>query len=182
MSETEDKGWRDTILAGLANYIDAGSIVAGSVALAFWKNIYGLSDTFIGLIGAFSANAISAGVGALIGGWLCDKVGRKKIYQYDMIVYAVGMALLYYARHALDVETIVLDEGCLLIERWDAGRREEIRLDPYRTRILAPAPRERKLIELESHGRRVQLGAYVSEALRTQVAHELKQAIRSALL
>ena len=95
---------------------------------------------------------------------------------------AVGMALLYYARHALDVETIVLDEGCLLIERWDAGRREEIRLDPYRTRILAPAPRERKLIELESHGRRVQLGAYVSEALRTQVAHELKQAIRSALL
>ena len=28
--------WRDTILAGLANYIDAGSIVAGSVALALW--------------------------------------------------------------------------------------------------------------------------------------------------
>ena len=26
--------WRNTILAGLANYIDAGSIVAGSVALA----------------------------------------------------------------------------------------------------------------------------------------------------
>jgi uncharacterized membrane protein len=95
---------------------------------------------------------------------------------------AVGMALLYYARHALDVETIVLDEGCLLVERWDAGRREEIRLDPYWTRILPPAPRERKLIELESHGRRVQLGAYVSEAVRTQVARELKQAIRSALL
>lgn len=89
--------WRNTILAGLANYIDAGSIVAGSVALALWKEAYGLSDNFIGLIGAFSANAISAGVGALIGGWLCDKVGRKKIYQYDMIVYAVGMALLVFA-------------------------------------------------------------------------------------
>ena len=25
--------WRDTILAGLANYIDAGSIVAGSVSM-----------------------------------------------------------------------------------------------------------------------------------------------------
>ena len=28
--------WRNTILAGLANYIDAGSIVAGSAALALW--------------------------------------------------------------------------------------------------------------------------------------------------
>ena len=65
MSAAADHKWRNTILAGLANYIDAGSIVAGSAALALWKAQYGLSDTFIGLIAAFSANAISAGVGAL---------------------------------------------------------------------------------------------------------------------
>jgi inositol transporter-like SP family MFS transporter len=93
----EENNWRNTILAGLANYIDAGSIVAGSVALALWKHEYGLSDTFIGLIGAFSANAISAGVGALIGGILCDKFGRKKIYQYDMLFYAFGMLFLVFA-------------------------------------------------------------------------------------
>ncbi len=69
--------WRNAILAGLANYIDAGSIVSGSVALALWKTQFGLSDGFIGLIGAFSANAISAGVGALLGGVLCDRFGRK---------------------------------------------------------------------------------------------------------
>ena len=92
--------WRDTILAGLANYIDAGSIVAGSVALALWKEIYGLSDSFIGLIAAFSANAISAGVGAFIGGWLCDRFGRKKIYQYDMLFYAFGMMFLIFASSA----------------------------------------------------------------------------------
>ncbi|RDE06764.1 MFS transporter [Sphingomonas aracearum] len=97
MADARGGGWRDTILAGLANYIDAGSIVAGSVALAFWKQIYGLSDSFIGLIGAFSANAISAGVGALIGGFLCDRFGRKKIYQYDMLFYAFGMAWLVFA-------------------------------------------------------------------------------------
>jgi len=91
---------------------------------------------------------------------------------------AVGAALLYYARHALDAETIVLTEACLLIERIDAGRREEIRLDPCRTRIRPPAPRARKLIELESQGRRVRLGAYVSEATRAQVARELKDAMR----
>ena len=95
MSSSEH--WRNTILAGLANYIDAGSIVAGSVALGFWKSIYGLSDDFIGLIGAFSANAISAGIGALIGGRLCDRFGRKKIYQYDMLFYAFGMLFLIFA-------------------------------------------------------------------------------------
>jgi inositol transporter-like SP family MFS transporter len=97
MAETQDHKWRDTILAGLANYIDAGSIVAGSVALGLWKQIYGLSDSFIGLIGAFSANAISAGIGALIGGILCDRFGRKKIYQYDMLFYAFGMLFLVFA-------------------------------------------------------------------------------------
>ncbi len=91
------ENWRNTILAGLANYIDAGSIVAGSAALALWKDQYGLSDTFLGLIAAFSANAISAGVGALIGGILCDKYGRKKIYQFDMLFYAFGMLFLVFA-------------------------------------------------------------------------------------
>jgi inositol transporter-like SP family MFS transporter len=89
--------WRDTILAGLANYIDAGSIVAGSAALAMWQETYGLSNDFVGLIGAFGPNAIGAGIGALLGGWLCDRVGRKKIYQWDMLVYAAGMALLVFA-------------------------------------------------------------------------------------
>jgi MFS transporter, SP family, inositol transporter len=97
VSQGKPENWRDTILAGLANYIDAGSIVAGSAALAFWKEDFGLSDTFIGLIAAFSANAISAGIGALIGGILCDKFGRKKIYQYDMYFYAFGMAWLVFA-------------------------------------------------------------------------------------
>jgi len=89
--------WKNTILAGLANYIDAGSIVAGSVALAIWAKQFHLTSNFLGLIGAFSSNAISAGIGALIGGRLCDQVGRKKIYQWDMLVYAVGMLVLVFA-------------------------------------------------------------------------------------
>lgn len=89
--------WRSTILAGLANYIDGGSIVAGSAALALWVSAFHLSPTFVGIIGAFSANAISAGIGALVGGWLCDHLGRKKIYQYDMLFYAFGMLWLVFA-------------------------------------------------------------------------------------
>jgi inositol transporter-like SP family MFS transporter len=89
--------WKNTILAGLANYIDAGSIVSGSAALALWATQYHLSTGFIGVLGAFSANAISAGVGALVGGRLCDIFGRKKIYQYDMLFYAFGMMWLVFA-------------------------------------------------------------------------------------
>ncbi len=97
MSEIQEGSWRNTILAGLANYIDAGSIVAGSVALGFWQKEFHLTNDFVGYIGAFSANAISAGIGALIGGVLCDKFGRKKIYQYDMLFYAFGMMFLIFA-------------------------------------------------------------------------------------
>jgi MFS transporter, SP family, inositol transporter len=91
--------WQNTILAGLANYIDAGSIVAGSATLAQWVEHYHLSATFVGVIGAFSANAISAGIGALIGGRLCDKYGRRRIYQFDMLFYAFGMSWLVVANH-----------------------------------------------------------------------------------
>ncbi len=92
--------WKNTILAGLANYIDAGSIVAGSAALALWVEAYKLNTDVVGLIGAFGPNAISAGVGALIGGRLCDLFGRKKIYQYDMLFYAFGMLWLIFAMNA----------------------------------------------------------------------------------
>ncbi|WP_235302677.1 MFS transporter [Sphingopyxis sp. MWB1] len=89
--------WNATILAGLANYIDSGSIVSGAAALALWTSLYGLSDSLLGLIAAFGPNAIGAGIGALVGGWLCDRFGRKRIYQYDMLLYAAGMTILVFA-------------------------------------------------------------------------------------
>ncbi len=96
----DKEDWKNTILAGLANYIDAGSIVAGAVALALWQREYGLDDSLLGLIAAFGPNAISAGIGALIGGRLCDLLGRKKIYQYDMLFYAFGMLWLVFSMNA----------------------------------------------------------------------------------
>jgi inositol transporter-like SP family MFS transporter len=95
---TTREEWRNTILAGLANYIDAGSIVAGAAGLTLWTELFGLSSSFVGIIGAFSSNAISAGVGALVGGWLCDQFGRKRIYQWDLLVYAFGLLWIIFAQ------------------------------------------------------------------------------------
>jgi inositol transporter-like SP family MFS transporter len=95
---TTREEWRNTVLAGLANYIDAGSIVAGAAGLTLWTKLFGLSSSFVGIIGAFSSNAISAGVGALVGGWLCDQYGRKRIYQWDLLVYAFGLLWIIFAQ------------------------------------------------------------------------------------
>lgn len=89
--------WKNTVLAGLANYIDGGSIVAGAAGLALWSTEFGLSSSFVGVIAAFSSNAISAGVGALVGGRLCDIFGRKRIYQWDMLLYAFGVLWIVFA-------------------------------------------------------------------------------------
>ncbi|HBM16665.1 MAG TPA: MFS transporter [Lentisphaeria bacterium] len=89
--------WRTTIPAAMANYIDAGSIVAGSAGLMLWAEYLKMSDWRIGLIAAFSSNAISAAVGALIGGWICDKYGRKIVYTYDMLFYMFGMLFIIFS-------------------------------------------------------------------------------------
>jgi uncharacterized membrane protein len=92
---------------------------------------------------------------------------------------AVGAALLHYARHALDREHIALSERCLLIERTEGEHTEQVRLDPHWTRIALP-DRKRALIELESRGTRVEVGAFVTEATRQQVARELRRELRGA--
>jgi uncharacterized membrane protein len=92
---------------------------------------------------------------------------------------AVGAALLHYARHALDREHIALSERCLLIERTEGEHTEQVRLDPQWTRIALP-DRKRALIELESRGTRVEVGAFVTEATRQQVARELRRELRGA--
>ena len=60
--------WRKTVLAAMANYIDSGSIVAGAVSLPIWTTQFGFGSGFVSLLGAFSSNAISAGIGALSAG------------------------------------------------------------------------------------------------------------------
>jgi inositol transporter-like SP family MFS transporter len=102
--------WKWTVLAGMASYIDAGSIVAIGVGLALWQEYLNLSNSTLGLIAAIGPNAVGAAVGAFIGGRLGDLLGRKRIYQYDLLVYALGIAII-----ALSVNTPMLLLGTVIV-------------------------------------------------------------------
>lgn len=90
----------------------------------------------------------------------------------------VGLALLLYARHATDHERIALSEAGLVIECVRAEARSTIHLDPLWTRVWPPEAGRRTLVRLESKGVRVEIGRFVSDARRRQVARELRQALR----
>ncbi len=85
---------KSTIAVSLTNYLDAGAIVAGASGLTLWQNYLGLTETHLGWLNFISANCLGAALGAIIGGFLADKYGRKFIYTYNLIVYMVGVLLI----------------------------------------------------------------------------------------
>ena len=93
----------------------------------------------------------------------------------------VGLALLVYARHALDHERIALSDSALVVECVEAGERRQSSLDPLRTRVLEHGGTRGRhaLLRLESRGVQVEVGRFVTEARRRQVAAELRAALRS---
>ena len=90
-------GWRATVSVAMSNYIEAGSIIAIAVSLTLWQEEFGVDDFAVGLLAAVSANAFGAAAGALVGGWMCDRFGRKFIYTYDLLVYMAGVLLAAFA-------------------------------------------------------------------------------------
>ena len=85
---------KSTIAVSLTNYLDAGAIVAGASGLTLWQSYLGLTEGHLGWLNAISANCLGAAIGAIIGGFLADKYGRKAIYTYNMLVYMLGVAII----------------------------------------------------------------------------------------
>lgn len=88
---------KSTLAVSLTNYLDAGAIVAGASGLTLWQQYLGLSEGHLGWLNAISANCLGAAIGAIIGGFLADKYGRKAIYTYNMLIYMLGVALIMVA-------------------------------------------------------------------------------------
>jgi len=99
--EVSRETWKWSVLAGMASYLDAGSIVALGAGLALWQQELGLGNSAVGLLAAIGPNAAGAALGAFIGGHLGDRLGRKRIYQYDLLLYAAGILCIVFAANAV---------------------------------------------------------------------------------
>ncbi|MEV7090179.1 MFS transporter [Streptomyces sp. NPDC093085] len=108
--EVSPQQWRWSVLAGMASYLDAGSIVALGAGLALFQSSLELTSTVVGALAAIGPNAIGCAIGAFIGGRLGDRLGRKRIYKYDLLVYAAGVLCV-----ALSVEPVTLFAGVFVI-------------------------------------------------------------------
>ena len=91
---TKSSSLKSTLAVSLNNYLDAGAIVAGSSGITLWQNYLGLSEMHLGWLNALSANALGAAIGAIMGGFLADKFGRKFIFTYNLLVYMLGVLII----------------------------------------------------------------------------------------
>jgi len=92
--EIQKGSLKSTITVSLTNYLDAGSIVAGASGLALWQSYLGLTPAHLSWLNAISANCFGAALGAIIGGRLADKYGRKAIYSRNMLLYMLGVGII----------------------------------------------------------------------------------------
>ncbi|MDX2973300.1 MFS transporter [Kribbella solani] len=87
--------WRLAALAGMASYLDAGTIVGVSASLSRWESQFGLTSWQLGFLSA--ALTVCIGIGAIVGGRIGDRYGRKKVYAADLLLYAFGLLWLVFA-------------------------------------------------------------------------------------
>ncbi len=90
---------------------------------------------------------------------------------------AVGIALLVYARHAADRDSLRLAGTVLTVECTSGLHTVLIDMAPAFVRV-EPATSDRSLIELTDRGRRVSVGRFVRPELRRALADELRGALR----
>jgi len=88
-----------TVLGALADYLDAGAIVAGAASLPIWYQYFHLTPFLVALLAALSANSFGSALGALASAPLGDAFGRKTIYTYDLLFYTLGAVLIALANN-----------------------------------------------------------------------------------
>ncbi len=92
---------------------------------------------------------------------------------------AVGLAMLMFARHAADRETLTLVGRSLLVEQC-VGPRVERTDFAADWATVEPAAGQGSLVEICGQGRLVRVGRFLRPESRGAFAHELRRALRRA--
>lgn len=118
-------------------------------------------------------------VSTLIGGFFSAQGAPLVMAFAGLELLAVGLALLFFARHAGDRETLTLVGRLLQVEQC-LGRRTE-RTDFSADWLnVEPAAGQGSLVQLSGRGQRVSVGRFLRPELRGVLARELRQALRLA--
>ncbi|GAA3829134.1 MFS transporter [Streptomyces phyllanthi] len=96
LKTTPRSPWKTAILAGMASYLDAAALVTSGIAIGgYYAAPLQLSAGTIGSLLGLQTLAFAAG--ALFGGRLGDRFGRRTIFTFSLMLYAVGVLLLLVA-------------------------------------------------------------------------------------
>ena len=93
-----------------------------------------------------------------------------------MQMAAIVTAAWSYARHACDHDTVVLQNGRLVVEQCCGNRTERTEFYAPFVRIEA-GPEGDSLVSLTERGRKVEVGRHVQAATRRRMAAELHRAL-----
>lgn len=84
--------WYIAAVSGMASYIDSCAIISSGSAFVIYQTAYGLSDAQFGLLSSGLTFAIA--LGAIVGGRLGDRYGRKRVFSVTMAFIIAGSLLL----------------------------------------------------------------------------------------
>lgn len=84
--------WWTAIVCGMASYIDACAMVGSGIALVIYQHSIGLTPDQIGILSG--ALTLCIAIGALLGGRLGDKYGRRSVFIITMAMVVIGAAML----------------------------------------------------------------------------------------
>ncbi len=110
----------------------------------------------------------------------CALRGAWMVLPFSLIeIVAVGVALLVYARHAVDCERVSLGGDALWIESVDGSRRSVVRLDRWAARVVTDRRPRGVEVCVVARGQRVAVGRFIGERERRHFARELGRALSS---
>ena len=84
--------WWITIVCGMASFIDACAIIGSGIALVLYQHSIGITPDQIGNLS--SALIVCIAVGAVVGGRLGDRYGRRSVFIVTMAMIVIGSAML----------------------------------------------------------------------------------------